>query len=129
MERILTSECPGIWIRLQRHEWPKSCNKIADPVVLLERNLYGRQEDGVPKASPQGSRTCLCANTCDGTRRKGKGEFTSCRHTVWSAWEKTSSETHRRKNRAARKGKWSPRGIGMTVLTYPCHTASRYRWQ
>ena len=28
-------------------------------------------------------------------------------------------------NRAARKGKWSPRGTGMTVLTYPCPTASR----
>ena len=32
---------------------------------------------------------------------------------------KTSSETQRRKNRAARKGKWSPRGTGTTVLTYP----------
>ena len=29
----------------------------------------------------------------------------------------TSSET--RKGRAARKGKWSPRGTGTTVLTYP----------
>ena len=28
------------------------------------------------------------------------------------------------KNRAARKGKWSPRGTAMTVLTYPCRTAS-----
>ena len=37
----------------------------------------------------------------------------------------TSSETQRRENRAARKGKWSPRGTGMTVLTYPCPTASR----
>ena len=32
---------------------------------------------------------------------------------------KTSSETHRRKSRAARKGKWPPRGTGTTVLTYP----------
>ena len=32
---------------------------------------------------------------------------------------KTSSVTQRRKNRGARKGKWSPRGTGMTVLTYP----------
>ena len=32
---------------------------------------------------------------------------------------KTSSETQRRKNRAVRKDKWSPRGTGMTVLTYP----------
>ena len=33
---------------------------------------------------------------------------------------KTSSETQRRKSWAARKGKWPPRGTGMTVLTYPC---------
>ena len=31
---------------------------------------------------------------------------------------KTSSETQRRQSRAARKGKWPPRGTGMTVLTY-----------
>ena len=31
----------------------------------------------------------------------------------------------RRKSRAARKGKRSPRGTGTTVLTYPCPTASR----
>ena len=28
-------------------------------------------------------------------------------------------ETQRRKSRAARKGKWPPRGTGTTVLTYP----------
>ena len=32
---------------------------------------------------------------------------------------KTSSETHRRKRRAARKGKWPPRGTGTAVLTDP----------
>ena len=32
---------------------------------------------------------------------------------------KTFSETQRRKSRAARKGKWPPRGTGTTVLTYP----------
>ena len=36
----------------------------------------------------------------------------------------TSSETQRRKSRAARKGKWPPRGTGTTVLTYP-RSASR----
>ena len=30
----------------------------------------------------------------------------------------TSSETHRREERAARKGKWSPRRTGMAVLTF-----------
>ena len=33
---------------------------------------------------------------------------------------KTSSETQRRKSRAARKDKWPPRGTGTTVLTCPC---------
>ena len=37
----------------------------------------------------------------------------------------TSGETQRRENRAARKGMRSPRGAGMTVLTYLCPTASR----
>ena len=34
-------ECPDIWIRLPRHKWPKSWSSIEDPVVPLERNLYG----------------------------------------------------------------------------------------
>ena len=33
--------CPDIWIRLPRHKWPKSWSSIEDPVVPLERNLYG----------------------------------------------------------------------------------------
>ena len=39
--RIPKSECPDTWIRLPRHKWPKSWSSIEDPVVLLERNLYG----------------------------------------------------------------------------------------
>ena len=35
------SECPDIWIRLPRHKWPKSWSSMEDPVVPLERNLYG----------------------------------------------------------------------------------------
>ena len=35
------SECPDIWIRLPRHKWPKLWSSIEDPVVPLERNLYG----------------------------------------------------------------------------------------
>ena len=34
-------ECPDIWIRLPRHKWPKSWSSMEDPVVPLERNLYG----------------------------------------------------------------------------------------
>ena len=39
--KIPKSESPDIWIRLPRHEWPKSWSSIEDTVVLLERNLYG----------------------------------------------------------------------------------------
>ena len=39
--KIPKSECPDIWIRLPRHKWPKSWSSIEDPVVPLERNLYG----------------------------------------------------------------------------------------
>ena len=39
--RIPKSECPDLWIRLPRHKWPKSWANLEDPVVLLERNLYG----------------------------------------------------------------------------------------
>ena len=35
------SECPDIWIRLPWHTWPKSWSSMEDPVVPLERNLYG----------------------------------------------------------------------------------------
>ena len=39
--KIPKLECPDIWIRLPRHKWPKSWSNMEDPVVLLERNLYG----------------------------------------------------------------------------------------
>ena len=39
--RIPKSECPDIWIRIPRHKLPKSWSNIEDPVVPLERNLYG----------------------------------------------------------------------------------------
>ena len=37
--KIPKSECPDIWIRLPRHQWPKSWGKNEDPVVLLERKF------------------------------------------------------------------------------------------
>ena len=64
--RISKSECPDIWIRLPRHKWPKSWSNIEDPVVLLERNLYGhplaglvweRQFEEVPLRLGWGKRT------------------------------------------------------------------------
>ena len=45
--KIPKSECPDIWIRLPRHKWPKSWSSMEDPVVLLERNLYGNPLAGL----------------------------------------------------------------------------------
>ena len=39
--KIPKSECPDIWIRLPRQKWRKSWSSMEDPVVPLERNLYG----------------------------------------------------------------------------------------
>ena len=39
--KIPKSECPEIWIRLPRRKWPKSWSSMEDPVVPLDRNLYG----------------------------------------------------------------------------------------
>ena len=41
------SERPDIWIRLPRHKWPKSWSSMEDPVVPLERNLYGHPLAGL----------------------------------------------------------------------------------
>ena len=47
--RIPKSECPDIWIRLLRHKWPKSWSNMEDPVVPLERNLYGHPLAGLKR--------------------------------------------------------------------------------
>ena len=41
LSKIPKSECPDIWNRPPKHKWPKSWSSIEDPVVPLERNLYG----------------------------------------------------------------------------------------
>ena len=45
--KIPKSECPDIWIRLPRHKWPKPWSGMEDPVVPLERNLYGHPLAGL----------------------------------------------------------------------------------
>ena len=45
--KIPKSECPDVWIRLPRYKWPTSLGKIEEPVVLLERNLYGHPLTGL----------------------------------------------------------------------------------
>ena len=47
LSKIPKSECPDIWMRLPRHKWPKSWSSIEDPVVPLERNLYGHPLAGL----------------------------------------------------------------------------------
>ena len=64
-------------------------------------------------------RVCKTPLHGGGTRKGEKGELTSCRGTAQSAWQKILQLEARRKNQAARKGKRSPRGTGMTVLTNP----------
>ena len=70
---------PSQTVRAEREEWPgrwvpKACSQQA-------------------AADPRGSRTCMCANTfLGGWHTQGeKGEWTSCRGTVQSAWCSTSS--------------------------------------
>ena len=41
------SECPDIWRRLPKHKWPKSWSSMEDPVVPLERSLYGHPLAGL----------------------------------------------------------------------------------
>ena len=45
--KIPKSECPDIWTRLPRHKWPKPWSSMEDPVVPLERNLYGHPLPGL----------------------------------------------------------------------------------
>ena len=45
--KVPKSECADIWIRLPRHNWPKSWSSMEEPVVPLERNLYGHPLAGL----------------------------------------------------------------------------------
>ena len=45
--KIPKSECADIWIRLPRHKWLNSWSSIEDPVVPLERNLFGHPLAGL----------------------------------------------------------------------------------
>ena len=45
--KIPESECPDVCIRPPRHKWPKTWFSMEDPVVPLERNLYGHPLAGL----------------------------------------------------------------------------------
>ena len=46
------SECPAVWIRLPRHQWPKTSQIIQDLDVPLDRNLYGLPSSSPPLLPP-----------------------------------------------------------------------------
>ena len=87
------------------------------------------QEDGVPRQAcnrrrrtregpePAGVQTTPLVSVVAHAKGEGRIDVLPWYRLVGVA--KTSSETQRRKSRAARKGKWPPRGTGTTVLTYP----------
>ena len=58
--KIPKSECPDIWIRLSRHKWPKSWSSMEDPVVPLERNLYGHPLAGAYSYTVKKEYSILC---------------------------------------------------------------------
>ena len=74
------SECPDIWIRLPRHKWPKSWSNMEDPVVPLERNLYGLLLAGLMGksiwASSVGTRLGKGLN-CEFFVKRARGTFLS----------------------------------------------------
>ena len=45
--KIPKSERPDIGIRLPRHKWPKSWSSMEDPIVPLDRYLYGHPLAGL----------------------------------------------------------------------------------
>ena len=47
MLRIPESECPDVWKRVPRHKWLQSWSNIEDPVVPLERYVYGHPLAGL----------------------------------------------------------------------------------
>ena len=60
--KIPKSECPDIWIRLPKHKWPKSWSSMEDPVVPLERNLYGHPLAGLLWHTAIRESSCLFVN-------------------------------------------------------------------
>ena len=95
-----------------------SSSSASSPIASesLGMPTWKRMASGLARAQ-----TCVCANTFHGgvAHAGRKGELTSCRGTVQSAWPRPPVSRTWREDRAARKGKWSPRGTGTTVLTCP----------
>ena len=74
----------------------------------------------------EGSRTCVCANTFSvGVAQGGKSEINVLPWYRLCRRGKNLQLDARRQNQAARKGKWSPRCTGTTVLTYPGNARAR----
>ena len=75
--KIPKSVCPDIWIRLPRRKSPKSWSSMEDPVVPLERNLYGHPLAGL-----------LCERQCEKILLKYGWEKVSNRECLFLHCEK-----------------------------------------
>ena len=100
---------------------------LGEPTLSSIMYTWDGQGDGVPKHVPNRRRPTrkgpepACVQTPSGIRGGTRREEGWINILPWYRLvgvAKTSSETQR-KSRAARKGKWPPRGTGTTVLTYP----------
>ena len=103
MIKIPKSECPDIWIRLPRHKCPTSWSIIEDPVVLVERNLYGHPfgRTVMGKAIRESSIWTLFGkkfqiwNACSLTERKDYSCL--CMWTIFNWLERNRTSTERGK--------------------------------
>ena len=115
-----------IWVDIELQGCSPTHHSVSKKLMnLLRHGSLPREDDGqgdrVPKACHQqaaadsrGSRTCVCANTSGPwvAHAGGEGWMNILPWYRLVGVAKTSSETQRRESRAARKGKWPPRGTG-----------------
>ena len=92
----------------------QTARRMGSPRQVCNRRR--RTREGRPEPA------CVQTPLSTGVAHAGevKGELSSCPWYRLVGVAKTSSETQRRVDRAARKCEWSPRGTGTTALTYPC---------
>ena len=102
--QMTATEVMDIISRLQGCWGQAADDQLGSPTHIYNKRRRGTREGPEP-AYVCKHRSCPAWHT-----QERKGELTSCRGTVWPRVSKTSSETQRRQSRAARKGKWSPRG-------------------
>ena len=100
------------------------------PNVNFTKQKRDGQENGVPKACPVKPACVQTFFLLEWHMQGGEGRINALPWYCPVGVAKTSSETQRRKNRAARKGKWSPRGTGnrQAPLILELRPGNRQRW-